>query len=1006
MTPSQKCSELILDALKRGLGDVGMLSALASDYSELCRKLNSRLDQLREVLDRGDERQALLMAEGFPPVMDEAQALCFPKVNQWRELCAANGLPPLPEIRTSVIQQLNVIYAKGITSSHAIYKEFRTAILERDDDRAFALSRTIEKLNPADVNARTERERLEKKVFGNRLEILSEALKSDDEERVLRALAALETLDLPKREALAPAVTQAQNVRQAAEARQARGRVSRYVEEIGSGHGAGEWLRVRELIARCDALLREHALSLSPDELDIVTRGREYVAKRQEAVFQKMQFQQALNELLTHSEIVESKTQARGTLAVPELHQLLAELSRFWQSVEAFSMEVEPEVVQKVSRQVETLRTEIARQQKRRVALAAGSLVTFVVLASLAGWYLLGLFHATEAAAALRAAVAARHVGGSERIVSESEKEGLSRFSSSLVSAIEEAKAFQGASRESIAMVEQHLLAFESLAGASGFADADPIAVNAQFNALQKEAEALPEESQTPFKARMQKSSELLASWLEKEAEKMRAVLADNLNGYDENVKDALEKGQSLKDFRKVLEAARQDVDLWRKATEISHPAFELPPDLSARFEAITQRLNYLKSGLDVCDSAIGEMGKALNAEEFKAGLKKLADSDLTFVADVEVARLAMSAQPTADEIIGPLIFPDDPIAWTACKNGGEAMGLHPKNLLPKEDAAYDKLLNDPNSDKIFQANLRGRPNRLIFTANQALSNSSTPGGIQFYSGKIYDPVFDGNVIRFTTRSLSSESFDDREKATSATDVKLSGFSTIYAAMSPRTFMMDSGDIAHSVWELLDRATATGGKSPSYMAFVLQQIEELISVRPYAWSLHFSPGARSLLASFKEKLGGERILSGAWMIPEKREVLEKRLGTTFVSPTSFKKEAIFYQALTTGVKIMGLEFVGYVGIDGIPILAPRLSPPESLFGLNGTMGDHSPARIFEREIDASSYRSLGKPLPFTPLFRFAGDRKVVLQNARKVSLIGEAEHPLIPPLFSGLSPIP
>ena len=1001
MSPAAHIGEKIADILQHSPGDLGTLSAVASDYADLCRKLNARLEQLREVLDAGDERQALLMAESYPPVIDEAMALCFPKLKQWQSLCQANEMPVAPEIRANVVQQLNVIYAKGISSSHAIYKEFRTAILERDDDRALTLARAIEKLNPGDANAKSERERLERKVFNTRIASLSEAQSSGAEAAILRTLTSVETLGLTDRESVSPEVLKAREVRRAVDAKMATEKVAAFSAQIAAAQSAGEWTRVREMISRVEALVTEHKLTLTPDQVNILSSGRGFFAVQQAAALKRMQFQDALKVLLTHSEIVESKIQAPGVVKSGELHALLADLNRNWQTVEAFTMEVDPKVLQRVSKQVEILRAEIVRLQKRRITVISASVFAVVVVVSLTGWYLLELSHAKEAAAQIRAEIANRHVAASERLVQVAEAQKLPMYSSSLVSAIEEAHAFQRESIESGKLAEQHLSQFETVVDKEDF-PSGPADANARFEALEKELSALPDEGQTSFKVRMQKCRELFSAWLTKEAEKNCNQLAARLSAYDANIKPTLEKEQSMVDFRNSLTTALAEAVEWKKAASISHPAFELPQELSGRLEAATEKLNFLKAGLDACDSAIADMSKAKDLEQFKAGLTKLGESELTFVSDIATARISVPVQPTIDDVIAPLVFPDDPTAWTACKSGGEAMDLNPKNLLPRENAAYDKLLNDPNSDKIYQANITGKPNRLIYTANKGLSVSSSGAGFTFYSGKIFDPQFDGNVVNFINRSLSSTSYDDHEKATDAKDIRLTSFSTIYAAMSPRTFMMDNGEIVHSVWEMLDRATGAGAKSPAYMAYVLQRIDDIIAVRPYAWGLHFSPGARALLASFKGLGGGDRVLSGAWMLREKSDALDKKVGGLFIKPTSFQKEAVFNRALTTATQVIGMEFVGYVGVDGQPVLANRISPPESLFGLNGSIEEHQPSRIFEKQADG--YKPLGKPIPFTPLIRFAGDRKASLKNALKVSGLDETTAPVPPPLFSGLLP--
>ena len=999
MTPAAHIGEKISDILLRAPGDLGTLSAVASDYADLCRKLNARLEQLREVLDSGDERQALLMAETYPPVIDEAQALCFPKLHLWRSMCLANEIPIGPDIRTNVVQQLNVIYAKGISSSHAIYKEFRTACLERDDDRALTLARAIEKLNPGDTNAKSGRERLEKKVFSNRIALLSDALSSGEEAAILKALAFVESLGLPDRESVSSEAIKAREVRLVVDARMAAAKVADFSMQIVAAQSTGEWTRVREMIARVEALVAEHRLTLTPDQTSVLSSGRGFFAVQQAAAVKRMQFQDALKAMLAHSEIVESKIQARGAVKTPELHALLADLSRHWQTVEAFTMEVDPEVIQRVSKQVEILRAEIARLQKRRVVTISVSVLSAVVVVSLTGWYLLELSHAKEAAAQIRAETAKGHVAAAERLVHVAEAQNLPMYSGSLVSAIEEAHAFQREAAASVKLADQHLAQFETLVGNEDF-PAGPADASTRFDALEKELARLPDENQTPFKVRMQNARELFSAWLTKEAEKNCSQLAVRLAAYEDKIKPSLEKEQSLSDFRNSLAGALAEAGEWKKAASIPHPAFELPPELSGRLEAATARLTFLKAGLDACDSAIADMSKAQDLEQFKAALTKLGESDLTFLSDIAVARVAVPVQPTTDEVIAPLLFPDDSTAWAACKNGGEAMELNPKALLPRENAAYDKLLNDSNSDKIYQASIKGKPNRIIYTVNKGLSVSSSGGGLSFYSGKIFDPQFDGNAVNFINRSLSSSSYDDRELATKVEDIRLSSFSTIYAAMSPRTFMMDNGDIVHSVWEMLDRATGAEAKSPAYMAYVLQRIEEILAVRPYAWGLHFSPGARAFLASFKELGGGDRVLSGAWMLPDKCQAMDKKFSRIFSKPTFFNKEAVFNQALTTATKIIGMEFAGYVGVDGIPVLANRISPPESLFGLSGSIEEHQPLRIFVRQEDG--YKPLGKPLPFTPLLRFAGDRKASLKNALKVSGLAETNAPVSPPLFSGL----
>lgn len=76
MTPGENIRERILACLRRQEPD----AAIASEYASLCSELNRRLEQIEDVLEQGDEIQALQMAEIYPPVMEEADTLSFSRV--------------------------------------------------------------------------------------------------------------------------------------------------------------------------------------------------------------------------------------------------------------------------------------------------------------------------------------------------------------------------------------------------------------------------------------------------------------------------------------------------------------------------------------------------------------------------------------------------------------------------------------------------------------------------------------------------------------------------------------------------------------------------------------------------------------------------------------------------------------------------------------------------------------------------------------------------------------
>jgi hypothetical protein len=89
-----------------------------------------------------------------------------------------------PRLPSATVQRLDALYAKGITANHPLYKDFRAAVLSRDDTKALQIVRTIFKLNPGDDNARKELQRLENKYRQELLEELKTALKFGDDEKI------------------------------------------------------------------------------------------------------------------------------------------------------------------------------------------------------------------------------------------------------------------------------------------------------------------------------------------------------------------------------------------------------------------------------------------------------------------------------------------------------------------------------------------------------------------------------------------------------------------------------------------------------------------------------------------------------------------------------------------------------------------------------------------------------------------------------------------------------
>ena len=126
--------------------------ALAAEYCRMCSDANEHLERVVALIRAGREYPALQVAESSV-LLDSLNALVFPELAQWRDLCASEDYPvppPFDEERIGLVQSL---YSKGITQTHPLYRDFRRAMRLRDYPAALSVIRTIVKINSYDAEA-------------------------------------------------------------------------------------------------------------------------------------------------------------------------------------------------------------------------------------------------------------------------------------------------------------------------------------------------------------------------------------------------------------------------------------------------------------------------------------------------------------------------------------------------------------------------------------------------------------------------------------------------------------------------------------------------------------------------------------------------------------------------------------------------------------------------------------------------------------------------------------
>ena len=194
-----------------------------------------------------------------------------------------------------------------------------------------------------------------------------------------------------------------------------------------------------------------------------------------------------------------------------------------------------------------------------------------------------------------------------------------------------------------------------------------------------------------------------------------------------------------------------------------------------------------------------------------------------------------------------------------------------------------------------------------------------------------------------------------------------------------------------SLLEVLDAVKDSREGSPLFRGQLFCNLIEIMEFQPDAWGLTFSPSARADAAKIRAIAGGP-IESGDWLVRSKAAKWSEKLEQFFSSEksTSYAKEAADTLGLVRTVANDGFHYIGYVGLDGKPVLTaafPDGSAPAEMWGYDPA--SRRPARY------------AGAAMPLSPLFALPVSTAEYLAKAG-VSRETPSLANTLPPLFRAL----
>ena len=339
--------------------------ALAAEYCRMCSDANEHLERVVALIRAGREYPALQVAESSV-LLDSLNALVFPELAQWRDLCASEDYPvppPFDEERIGLVQSL---YSKGITQTHPLYRDFRRAMRLRDYPAALSVIRTIVKINSYDAEAARECEKLRRKVALGTLPALSAALDSGDSEKILSLCARLD----PDADALAgnPVWARAQEMRKLLEERRAAERKSEIISKLSEIDPSRDWEEAITLLSELSIFSND--ADLSDSERAVVDRCSAESAKMHA---EKLASEKAARARNLISIELEHPSGGSAASALRRLRALKADaLGR-----------MDPELAGKLDARIASLRRAAARN---RIAAGVSAAAALALAAGISAW--------------------------------------------------------------------------------------------------------------------------------------------------------------------------------------------------------------------------------------------------------------------------------------------------------------------------------------------------------------------------------------------------------------------------------------------------------------------------------------------------------------------------------------------------------------------------------------------------------------------------------------------
>ncbi len=985
-------------------------ATMAETYASEHQAATRRVVTCQRIIRDGDRDQAMRLAEEPPVVLDLINCLEFRKARDWVALCKQNGWPAPESMDREAVRTLQKAYAEGGKADQDFVKRYRGAVMSRDWPKAYDALQSILKVQPNDAGYQKEAVRLRKKILDDLLTPLGQAVAGGDVPKVLRISGEIEALSF------VPTFTgdtwpSAQKMR--------CGKMLADAEEYQHNDN---WREVLSMTGSVNNLIAQYGLTLPTDLAGQLDRLAEW------AVVEKQEYdeQQKHDSLVSEVGHLLQKSEENQTASInPDLVSQKMELETLagkWREIEESGRSVPENLQDQYGRDTMLLRGQVNRKQRIRRNVLMLAVVATLVLAGVAGFFMLEAQKAGSLASQLMTLIEERKVRASESLAkSIREKQPRLVNYAKVSAALGQVVPFCQKERDAneALLVKIKGVAKWADAGFAGFSQEE---IQTEIDACKTDLKNLPEEFKGDTGSELATVQNEWELHLDTQGGRRNTEFSALLASAEENVA-SLEYNLPPSRLEEELKRLAQPVEQMQKLIPVRLKLVKIKDESVERFGLLTNKVALIRRELEAWKTGYNIMREADALEGYMEGITKIRGTKaITPKQEVALSRL-LSVEVKRDQLMKALLMPGRDKAWKRFTEN-RILQVSPSKLMPSEETLLSKLLTNPHINGMKMGRVRDityenlqkveGPWRPVYMFEDPARKP--PINWEFTWANLYDPakypaklVKEYYNIRYTVLKFEFITEKGSEMPASLPESKLLNRLRLPELVAGKQVSLAS---------VLDEIHSDTGASPVFKKYIIEILMNVIAVRPGEWDTYWL--THPSLRGYRERLGKINCCksSGDWMVPDiQKKIAPKHWAEKIkVSPakpsmlenffmlhrkTSLEASARLGRQIVLRPYDGGFTLVGFVELDhaGDEQLSIRKPTAKRLWGWDR---DGKPARLFEWDPGKKRHKATGNAMPFSPVYEFNGDAAAIKMDLLKGNKTGhenEVVETWFPPLY-------